>query len=1000
VSLRGLCRLLQKSSLFVLPTKDTEGYAGLKGMVGRLESAFHELSTQYYHQVADQLQLRIEGMNQATQKVLIVRYTTKIGYFNELRQNRQVALSSYQQAYALLKDVNDPGITNHEIKSVAGLLMTKICQLLFQTQSPRDSIKFLREHVAYYGSRSGGKSTPPFIHSTWLAKQYYLFALVFGDAIRRGLQAVQTEHPGFYFFEAAQHTIKRKRFKAAVTAAAIPAGATVAVQPAVYEGQNNLTLEGVADAAAVPKSARERELLALTVLECGTNHSEAIVEMTEQAQEYFKMFNAIRPKGAKASVAAADDATVARRMRMINWLSVCIAREMFEMKQHEKALELVGPAIEMYRQERWDDLLGATLNFSHKCAYIIGNVTTYLQRSIELAGGRAAQSDDVRTEALTNFLAVCNNSSPTACAGEAVNDAWKTIAPADVERTPTLIDMTALLRSVECKVRFARPSVAVNEEIVMLVSFRSWLPGPLPVNKIVPTFEHPSYASPKMQCNGGPTDTPITILPGETTVLTLTFPAAETDGHELRCTSVALQVGESPGAMLTWTVQVSKSSAAKSKADTIASEVETPEEKAEVFRGMAWDALLPAASVELKPMPSLVSVLFEHSGPALVSEQYPLKVRCTSEEKFEMSKVCIRLMLLEGEIPSASGSFHVHGDGDGDGDGDGGKKVKTEFNLEAVLAPGGTTTQDVLISFSKECEATLAVSFEYSTVLSAADPGTVLRRSKEFKEVLNVIKPFNLTAQVTTVQRRPATMLTLNTPYLVSATLACQSPTPIRVVSCEHVPPPHALVEGVDAAVPKAISAENFQQMAGVDVSHQEELCDCGAFSIVGGDTSASGNVELGNLELKWSRSSKTGDGKVYSTIIKLAAAPLSQPPLVVEVVAPSVGHLRQLLPITYIISNYSDYVQDVELTIHPHEAFMYSGSQHATIRILPADIDEDGERAATVCSLHYNLFPLRGGFATLPKLTVKSLKANAEIPVSKGLPRVYIKAFVTTLPA
>ena len=80
----------------------------------------------------------------------------------------------------------------------------------------------------------------------------------------------------------------------------------------------------------------------------------------------------------------------------------------------------------------------------------------------------AAQGEAVRTEALENFLAVCNNRAPKAGLGESVNDQWTEVASASAGKGPTLIDMTMLLQSVECKVRFARPAVAVNEERVTI----------------------------------------------------------------------------------------------------------------------------------------------------------------------------------------------------------------------------------------------------------------------------------------------------------------------------------------------------------------------------------------------------------------------------------------------------------------------------------------------------------------------------------------------------
>jgi hypothetical protein len=140
---------------------------------------------------------------------------------------------------------------------------------------------------------------------------------------------------------------------------------------------------------------------------------------------------------------------------------------------------------------------------------------------------------------------------------------------------------------------------------------------------------------------------------------------------------------------------------------------------------------------------------------------------------------------------------------------------------------------------------------------------------------------------------------------------------------------------------PKAISEENFQQMRGVEVSHQEELCDCGAFMIddlTGIGATGGPTVGLGSLELKWARATgadadaDADPDTVQTASIALPTLVLAAPPLVVEVKAPPVGHLRQRLPITYSIANHSTAIQDVEFTIHPNEAFMYSGSQHVRL--------------------------------------------------------------------
>lgn len=43
------------------------------------------------------------------------------------------------------------------------------------------------------------------------AGRFQLFGEIFEEAIRIGLTAIQTQHPGFYFQQAASHAITRKQ---------------------------------------------------------------------------------------------------------------------------------------------------------------------------------------------------------------------------------------------------------------------------------------------------------------------------------------------------------------------------------------------------------------------------------------------------------------------------------------------------------------------------------------------------------------------------------------------------------------------------------------------------------------------------------------------------------------------------------------------------------------------------------------------------------------------
>lgn len=65
-------------------------------------------------------------------------------------------------------------------------------------------IDYTRGLVCRFKLRTG----PPeliFEHHAWMSNQYSTFAELFDEAIRNGLPAVQTQHPGYFFQQAAYH---------------------------------------------------------------------------------------------------------------------------------------------------------------------------------------------------------------------------------------------------------------------------------------------------------------------------------------------------------------------------------------------------------------------------------------------------------------------------------------------------------------------------------------------------------------------------------------------------------------------------------------------------------------------------------------------------------------------------------------------------------------------------------------------------------------------------
>lgn len=84
-----------------------------------------------------------------------------------------------------------------------------MCRVNFLLNLPRDAIAQFRRHIDLFRTRLGSKQLL-FENYAWLAAQYELFGNLFEGAVLQGLPAVQTQHPGFYYQQAAQFAALRR----------------------------------------------------------------------------------------------------------------------------------------------------------------------------------------------------------------------------------------------------------------------------------------------------------------------------------------------------------------------------------------------------------------------------------------------------------------------------------------------------------------------------------------------------------------------------------------------------------------------------------------------------------------------------------------------------------------------------------------------------------------------------------------------------------------------
>lgn len=124
-------------------------------------------------------------------------------------QNLLLCFRHYSQAYINIDEIRIVDTNCLEIKTVAGFINFKMCKLMFKLNVPRDSITQFKNHIEKYKSRTGFKELL-FEHYAWLSVQYNFFAELFCEAIKMGLPALQTQHPGIYYHKAADYICKRR----------------------------------------------------------------------------------------------------------------------------------------------------------------------------------------------------------------------------------------------------------------------------------------------------------------------------------------------------------------------------------------------------------------------------------------------------------------------------------------------------------------------------------------------------------------------------------------------------------------------------------------------------------------------------------------------------------------------------------------------------------------------------------------------------------------------
>ncbi|XP_064653075.1 trafficking protein particle complex subunit 11-like isoform X2 [Lineus longissimus] len=928
-SLCSACELSAKS-LFVLPHSDH-----LLGYTIRLENAFYELSQSYYYAEARRVKSHKEFLNKTTHQLLYVRHQFKIGFLNELKQDTHIALKHYKQAYGHALDLRMHDTNMLEVKTIACFINYKICRLSFQHNVPLDAIAQFRKHIDFFKSKIGSPELA-FEHSAWMSKQFQVFGDLFDEAIKLGLTAVQTQHPGFYYQQAANHAIARKQLcRGLCHALAAPP------VPDPLENLTNLDFYGQRpwrqghQSIDPPDSVKEREgIRALQALELTVDHSWLIIPLLSSAVSQFKKY---------------------KSPRMKRYLMVQMGEEYYHAKDYNKGLTILSRVTWDYRQERWWPLLTSILITSLRCAYLVGNVDEYVTICLELMGKNILCSPEEKTRIQMNLIRVMSNDAPEpepGCDSDCVEKAkslWKT-DPSTRESNVFTVEMNNIIPFIECKARFTHATFKADEPVELDVFLRTSCPFPIRFSKLSVLINNVAYNE---FCSV--TDTEgisstdegsgyLYLVPGKPKRQTFTFiPLKEDVGKQIQITSVALEVGSENArcAILHWSSEAISSQLPPHgvNASQHVSDVDS----------LPWDKIHTSPTTSIIPRESQLEISLEHSLPSLVNEFYFIEFSIDNKEENEITDISLSVGLTEGQDQIMEQTTHICVD-QAEYDG---KVVSKRMGINlGSLQPGEQISRNLFVKCLQVGDRLISAKVMYNVIVVVNEQQITCMCNKEEKWKLPVVTPFEVSVNLNSLKFETIEAIHGDEPFLLLSELICTSPWPLEIKSSDLKLSPY--VQSCDG---------NLQsQVEGLNLQKDERATECHCLVA---PPSIQPSVPLGMYTINWRRKEHNNVLPYVSTTLTLPTIPVEHVPLFVDAELPSHGSVRVCLPAVYTIYNRTSYVQEMEVNMENSECFMFSGHKHVHVRILPSSNHQ----------LSFNLFPLMTGFIELPKLQVNMLR-------------------------
>uniref|UniRef100_A0A8C5QED5 Trafficking protein particle complex subunit 11 n=1 Tax=Leptobrachium leishanense TaxID=445787 RepID=A0A8C5QED5_9ANUR len=935
---------LSGKSLFVLPHTDH-----LVGYIIRLENAFYEHAQTYYYTEIRRVKSHKEFLNKTTHQLLFVRHQFKIAFFSELKQDTQNSLKNYRTAYNLVHELRSHETNMLEIKTMAGFINYKICRLCFQHNTPLDAIAQFRKHIDLCKKKIGSAELS-FEHAAWMSKQFQAFGDLFDDAIKMGLTAIQTQNPGFYYQQAAYYAQERKQL----------AGVLCNHDPAVpYPSPDPLeTPNGVLDfygqrawrqgILSFDLADLEKEkagILALQQKEGEVVHSELIISLLSSAVAQFKKYKCPRMK---------------------SHLMVQMGEEYYYAKDYSKALKLLDYVMCDYRTERWWTLHTSILTTALKCAYLMAQLKDYITYSLELLGRASTLKEDQKSRIEKNLIKVLMNESPEAepdCDVSMVKAAQRlwTDRVSLAGSNLFTVEVQDFVPFVQCKAKFMSPSFHVDTPVEFYVYLKADCPHPVRFSKLCVGFSNQEYnqfcvveeqyqTSDVLEHSAQGT---MCLVPGKTRKFTFKFVAKTEDvGKKIEITSVDLILGSETTrcVILNWRGGGGDAASGHEAVQAARSFRRRPKLPG---NDVHWDSIMIQASTMIISRVPKISVQLRHEPPALCNEMYRLMISIQSQEDTVIRDVKLTAGLKPGQDANLTQKTLVtlHG---GEVCDDSTPALLTDIPIKG-LQPGEKLDMPLFIRCGTVGPRVFLVYVSYLIDTSVEGKEIVCKCHRDETVSIETMYPFIVNVEFNSMKLERLDHIYADVPFLLLVEFRSASPWPLSLESgkLQMLPSIYCL--------PKDESEGN---RLGVVLKTTEALGDIFCVRCPQSTVNPNG-LAPGSYTLSWKRSSAGEDVPAVTSVISLPHLMVEGLPLHIRAALPPFGRVREPLPVRYCLENKTNLVQDLEISMEPSDAFMFSGLKQIRLQILPGAVHK----------MLYNYYPLMAGYQLLPSLNINLLR-------------------------